>query len=216
MSREFCYACRRIKDNCLCPTEPPMETRTRIVLLMHSMEWRREKCGTGRITRLNLANCEIIPGLRFDENPRVRELIDDPGNHCVLLYPGPLSINLSAEPFPAESLAGRRLVVFLVDATWACSRVVLRESPGLLDLPRMMFDPEEKSRWLIKRQPKDVCLSTLETVHELLSALEKAGLDSYPDKERLLESFLRMQEYQIMRAKQDGRPRFLSKKRSKH
>jgi DTW domain-containing protein YfiP len=77
----------------------------------------------------------------LDRNPRVRALIDDPENYPVLLYPGKQSWNLSERGFPAGELGGRRLVVFLVDSTWPCSRIVLRESPGLLSLPCVRFTP---------------------------------------------------------------------------
>jgi DTW domain-containing protein YfiP len=171
------------------------------------MEWRREKCTTGRIASLNLANSEIIPGLGFDDQIRVRELVEDPDNFPVLLYPGEGAMNVSEGGFPRLALGTRRLVVFLIDATWACARVVARSSPGLMRLPRLMFTPREKSRWVIKRQPADYCLSTLEACHELLVALEEAGLDRYPDKERLLAAFARMQSYQVERATRDRRPR---------
>ncbi len=184
-----------------------MSTKTRIVLLMHPMEWKREKCTTGRLACLNLADSEIIPGLAFDANPRFRALADDPHNYAMLLYPGKDALDLSALPFPPSLLAPatgspseaggsrveRRLVVFLIDATWACAKSVARESPGLMTLPRLMFTPREKSRWIIKRQPADWCLSTLEAIHELLIALDRVGLDVYPDPERLLKVFAGMQ-----------------------
>ncbi|MFZ4618800.1 MAG: tRNA-uridine aminocarboxypropyltransferase, partial [Rectinemataceae bacterium] len=218
---------------CLCPGLPPMETDTRIVLLMHPMEWRREKCTTGRLACLNLANSEIIQGIDFDEHPRLRELVDDPGNRPMLLYPGIGSHNLSEGPFPGEAFPGgpaasggpaagpggdpvtfagrRRLVVFLIDATWTCAKVIARHNPGLLALPRLMFTPSELSRWTIKRQPADWCLSTIEAIHELLLSLEAAGLDSYPDKDRLLSAFAAMQDYQILRRDRDGHRRFLAR-----
>ncbi|HOX11437.1 MAG TPA: tRNA-uridine aminocarboxypropyltransferase [Spirochaetia bacterium] len=208
MFREVCPACRRPLPVCLCPDEPPMETRTRIVLLTHPKEWKRQRSGTGRLTSLHLRNCEIVPGLRFDEHPRIRSLLEDPEGYPVLLYPGPGAWNLSEREFPAKALEGRRLTVFLVDATWACSRAVLRESPGLSRLPRVMFTPREPSRWVIKRQPRPECLSTLEAVHELLTALDAAGLDEYPDRTRLLEAFRRMQEIQVECARTRGRARF--------
>jgi DTW domain-containing protein len=188
---------------------------------MHEKEWRRQKSGTGRLAVLNLAGAEIIPGLGFDEHPRVRELLADPAKQCVLLYPGDDAVDLSSEPFPAEALGlepaqdsgrNRQLVVFMIDATWSCSRSVLRASPGLLDLPRLMFRPAEKSRWIIKKQPADWCLSTIEAIHELLLALEAAGLDSYPDKQRLLAVFAAMQTYQIDRAAAGYNPRRKAKK----
>ena len=55
-----------------------MQTRTRIVLLMHPKEFRHQKCTTGRLTCLNLANSEIIQGINFDDDARFRSLIDDP------------------------------------------------------------------------------------------------------------------------------------------
>ena len=194
-----------------------MYVRTKIVLLMHTKEWRHERCGTGRLTCLNIADAEIIPGLAFDRHPRFRELIDDPENFAVLLYPGGDAIDLS-DPSSGAQLAGvaegRRITAFLVDATWSCSKTVLRESPGLLALPRLMFTPKTPSRWLIKRQPGPLCLSTLETVHELLCALETAGCEDYPDKTRLLAAFANMQEYQIERAAASGQPRYLYRKQT--
>jgi DTW domain-containing protein YfiP len=188
-----------------------METRSRIVLLMHPKEYRRQRTGTGRMACLHLANSEILPGIAFDAHPRVRELVDSPDNLAVLLYPSPGAVNLSeggsAVSRFAEELGPKRLVVFLVDSTWACARAVLRESPGVGALPRLMFRADEKSRWVIKRQPKDHYLSTIEAIHELLRALEAAGLESYPDKERLLAAFASMQEYQLARTAADRRPR---------
>ncbi|MGO8692391.1 MAG: tRNA-uridine aminocarboxypropyltransferase [Rectinemataceae bacterium] len=202
--REICLRCRRPRSACLCPVEPPMKTRTRVVLLMHPKEARRTKSTTGRLTCLNLENSEILCGIGFDENGRLRSLVDDPANFPVLLYPGEGSMNISDGTFPLAVPGERRLIVFLIDATWSCSRSVLRASPGLLRLPRIMFTPREKSRWIIKRQPADYCLSTLEAVHELLFALENAGLDSYPDKSRLLDTFAAMQSFQIARAAMRG------------
>jgi len=210
--REFCLRCRRPKVNCLCPTEPPLETKTHIVLLMHPKEYRRQKTGTGRLACLNLANSELLHGLAFDEHPRVRTLLGDPGNYPALLYPGPTAIDLGAPGAAsgfAEKTAGKKLVVFLIDSTWACANAVIRESPGLLRLPRLQFRSSEKSRWVIKRQPKEYYLSTIEAIHELFCALEGAGLEDYPDKERLLGVFMAMQEYQVERAKVDHRVRYI-------
>ena len=204
-NREICLACRRPRDACLCPDEVPMQTRTRIVLLMHPKEYRRQKTGTGRLACLNLENSELLPGIAFDRHPRVRQLLDDPASRAFLLYPSPGATNLSACGGQAaarltEYVGDRRVVVFLVDSTWACANSVLRSSPELAALPRLRFEPRERSRWLIKRQPRDYCLSTIEAIHELLCALEGAGLKSYPDKRRLLAAFAAMQAYQIRRA----------------
>jgi len=174
-----------------------METRTRIVLLMHPMEFRHQKCTTGRLTCLNLANSEIIPGVSFDGNARFCSLIDDPLNYPVLLYPGEGATGIRGGGFPASAPGERRLIVFLIDATWHCSRKIVRESPSLMRLPRLTIQPNAPSRFIIKRQPAAWCLSTIEAAHELLLALEAGGLDVYPDKNRLLDAFNAMQDFQV-------------------
>lgn len=175
-----------------------MDTRTRIVLLMHPKEFRHQKCTTGRLTCLNLANSEIMPGIDFDDDARFRSLIDDPGNYPVLLYPGDGAMRLHRGDLDASTVGPRRLVVFLIDATWHCARKIVRESPALMRLPRLAIQPGAPSRFLIKRQPAPWCLSTIEAVHELLLALEQGGLDLYPDKNRLLAAFHAMQDFQLM------------------
>jgi DTW domain-containing protein YfiP len=174
-----------------------METTTLFVFLMHPKEFKQEKAGTGRLTHLCLKNSEIHMGVGFDDDAAVQSLIHDPRNHAVLLYPGIEARNLSKGDLPAAELAGRRLVVFILDATWSGARKMLKLSPSLQRLPRVMFTPSALSRYVIKQQPQEGCLSTLEATHELLIALEKSGLDHYTLPEQLLGLFKRMQDYQI-------------------
>lgn len=171
--------------------------KTHFVFLMHPKEFKQEKAGTGRLTALSLEGSSIEMGIGFDDHPAVNRLIDDPKNFAVLLYPAVGAMNVSEGALTPEALGGRRLVVFLLDATWACAKKMLTESKRLQALPKLMFTPVEKSRFVIKRQPHEWCLSTLEAVHQLLGALEDSGLDRYPDPEALPRLFRRMQEFQI-------------------
>jgi DTW domain-containing protein YfiP len=179
-----------------------MPTRTRFVFLMHPKEFKEEKAGTGRLTHLCLPNSEIHMGKGFDDDEAVQALIHDPANYPVLLYPGRDALNLSAagEAQIADLKAQvqeRRLTVFLLDATWGGARKMFNQSASLRRLPRVMFTPSAPSRYVIKQQPAEGCLSTLEAVHELLLVLERTGLDAYPDRGQLLEVFQRMQDFQI-------------------
>lgn len=176
-----------------------MGTAVKLVVLMHPHEVRRVKNGTGRITALSFRDAEIIEGVRFDGHPRLEALLRDPAYLPMLLYPGPGSRDLSRGGLRPEDLAGRRLLVLLLDATWPLAKKMLRESPVLQTLPRLMFTPAQKSRWVIKRQPGELCLSTLEAVHELMLALESAGLGAYERPGQLLAAFAALQDYQVSR-----------------
>jgi DTW domain-containing protein len=175
-------------------------------------EFKRIKANTGRLTHLCLADSELHIGIEFDGHEAVQALINDPKNYPVLLYPGRNSLDLSVLQKDdsqlstlSSQLAKRRLVVFLLDATWRLVRPMLRLSPSLQRLPRVMFSNAAPSRYLIKRQPEPGCLSTLEAVHELLLALDRSGLDRYTLPEQLLGLFQRMQEVQITKTAENRR-----------
>ena len=74
---------------------------------------------------------------------------------------------------------------------------MLKLSPSLQALPRVMFNASGRSRYVIKQQPQDGCLSTLEATHEVLLALQHHGLDDYPLPDQLPTLFERMQDFQI-------------------
>ncbi len=189
-----------------------MPTRTRFVILMHPHEFKRIKANTGRLTHLCLADSEIHVDESFDGHEAVEALINDSRNYPVLLYPGRAALNLSDirkdDPQLATlnaELAQRRLVVFLLDATWRLVRPMLRLSPNLQRLPRIMFSSSAPSRYVIKQQPEPGCLSTLEATHELLVALDRSGLDHYAQPEQLLALFQRMQDVQLRCAAENKR-----------
>jgi DTW domain-containing protein YfiP len=189
-----------------------MDVGAKIVILMHPKEEKHERTATGRLASLCLKESEIVVGVCFDGHPRVRSLLADPRYLPVLLYPDEKAIDLSVEGLAGEGaaregpaarrLAGlvpgeRRLLVFLLDGTWACAGKMYKQSSILRSLPSIKFTASEPSRWLIKRQPRPGCLSTIEAIHELLLSLERAGLGAYPDRWLLLSLFARMQAYQI-------------------
>lgn len=185
-----------------------MTVATKFVFLTHIHEYKKVKLGTGRLAALSLAQSELHVGVAFDQNPAVQSLLHDPRYRPMLLYPGPGARNLSEGALSAADLEGKRLLVFLLDATWILARKMLRLNPGLQALPRIMFTPREKSRFVIKRQPRAHCLSTLEAVHELMLALDRAGLDRYERPHQLLAAFDAMQAFQIECARTRRAPRF--------
>lgn len=184
-----------------------MTVATKLVFLTHIHEYKKVKLGTGRLAFLSIAESELHVGVAFDEIPAVQALIRDPRYRPMLLYPGPTARDLGEGTITAAELDGRRLLVFLLDATWTLSRKMLKLSPSLQALPRIMFSPREKSRFVIKRQPNAQCLSTLEATHELLLSLDRAGLDRYERPQQLLTVFEAMQAFQLECARVRRAPR---------
>jgi DTW domain-containing protein YfiP len=184
--RQLCYRCFRPKKNCLCSDINAFDTRTRFVILMHPKEARKVKLGTGRLTHLCLKNSEILLGVDFTEDQRINRLIKDPANYPVILYPGENSTDISEFPFPDSDADQKKILVFVVDASWTLAKKMLKLSTNLHDLPKIHFRPQGPSRYVIKQQPHPNCLSTIESVYFLLQELDKRGMEECRKKHHFL------------------------------
>ncbi len=205
--RKKCTHCARPQKACLCEHITKLPTKTHFVILMHPKEFKYEKDGTGKITHASLPNSEILWDVSFTENKRVNDLIEDPKNHCVLLYPGEAK-NVSAGEFLPQDIQDKKLVVFLLDGTWACAKKMLKLSLNLQSLPRLMFTPTARSEFYIKHQPHEWCLSTIESTYQFIEALCLAGLEEKRDWKPLLTPFYKLQEYQVACSLDPSRQRY--------
>lgn len=170
--RGTCWTCRQVAQFCFCPSLRPIDTDVHFVILIHPIEVRR-RIATGRMAHLCLKNSTLIEGIDFSDRPEVRAFTEDPANRCVVLYPDRRSLSLSRLT-PGERTAltagDRRLVIFVIDGTWATAGR-MRKSRGLIDLPTVSFDPGRPSRFRVRLQPAPECLSTIEAIHQTLEVL---------------------------------------------
>ncbi len=197
-NRSVCYNCYRPQTSCMCRYITPIETNTRFVILMHPKEFKKTKNGTGHFTNLSLKNCEIHVGIDFTNHRAINTIINDPSNICYTLYPHENSINLNEEPIGKEK---RNTVIFLIDSTWPCSKAILTASPNIDALPKVSFTHTEVSKFTFKEQPKDYCLSTMESALCVLERLNTHHIETIKCKEldRFLLPFEKMVEYQLSR-----------------
>jgi DTW domain-containing protein YfiP len=196
--RQNCFKCFRPLSACFCSDIETIRTHTRFLVLMHPKEARKVKQGTGRITHLFLKNSELITGVDFTEDDRVNNIIADPAHYPVILYPGENSIEIGAFRFPDGVPDKMKLLVFVIDASWTLAKKMLKLSTNLHVLPKIHFSPQEPSRYVIKKQPHESCLSTIESVHALLQELNNRGIEESQGKHQSLLAHLdRMCHHQI-------------------
>jgi len=193
--RTNCYKCMRPSSSCVCKHISPIDTKTRFVILMHPKEYKKEKNGTGHMTKLQLENSEIIVGVDFSNNTRVNEILENEKDSSFLLYPGKNNFNLSLrERSEINSFIGSSPYIFILDGTWPCVRKMLKLSKNLQKLKRVSFDNSIKSKFIIKQQPDSLCLSTIESVYTILNLLNNSELEQCETKDFLLP-FEKMIEY---------------------
>ncbi len=187
----------RPSSTCICKLISPLKTKTRFIILMHPKEYRKQKNGTGHMTKLQLENSEIIVGVDFTNNSRVNEILAKENCSSFLLYPGKDSFNLStSKSSEVSSFMGNNPHIFILDGTWPCARKMLKLSENLQKLNRVSFDNKIESKFIIKQQPESLCLSTIESVYTVINLLKEGGLEHCETKSFLIP-FEKMIAYQL-------------------
>jgi DTW domain-containing protein YfiP len=144
-----------------------LPTRTRILLLQHPRE-KRVAIGTARMAHLALPNSRLQVGLDFGDDEEVRELLTRPSDAYVL-FPGPGALPLAQLP------RDRAVTLVVFDGTWWQARKLLKLNPALAALPRVAFRPGTPSAYVIRREPAEFCVSTIEALAAVLTELEPEG-----------------------------------------
>ena len=201
----LCLTCRRRLLTCVCQYLRPFGTNSRFIILMHPMEFKKEKVGTGRFSNLILKNSEIIVDVCFDENKRFLEVIGDEKYLTVVLYPGDETIDLSKAE-SAEKLGNRPLQFIVIDGTWPCAKKMMKLTTKLHRLTRVSFDTLRISEFQVKHQPLPGCLSTVESIHQVLLDLNKLGKEmTQGQEENLMDVFRKTVQQQIELAQDPNR-----------
>ncbi|MCX6051906.1 MAG: DTW domain-containing protein [Campylobacterales bacterium] len=204
--REKCYSCYRPKTSCMCEHVHTIDTQTKFIILMHPKEFKKVKNGTGHLTHLSLKNSELFIGIDFTNHKEMNEIIAT--HESFVLYPSKDAINLSdthphAELFPHA----KKMAIFIIDSTWACSLKMLRESKNLQVLKHLSFESTKLSQFKIKEQPAEYCLSTIESTLEVLELLNVWHVESLEKKDlaMFLNPFHKMIAYQLECIKNSSR-----------
>ncbi len=171
------------------------------MILIHPIEFKR-RIATGRMSHLCLQNSELIIGQNYSNNEFVNRVLSDPQNYCVILYPGRTSTDLTSLDMEARKdliPKNKKLVIFVIDGTWATAGKMVHQSKNLISLPRLCFTPPAPSNFRVRKQPAPGCYSTVEAIHHTLELLGPTqGLDLLlKNHDKLLFVFDKMVEKQL-------------------
>ena len=186
--RDMCWNCRRSKSTCFCLQVKPFLTGPLFVLLVHPREGRN-RIGTVRIIKRCIPESILIEGTGedLDLDPRLECLLNDSRFEPRIIYPGPDSQPVASLGHLEEGQAAlnplhlKRLLLFLVDGTWAHAKSMLRTSRRLQSLRQLSFNPMQTSNYRIRKQPSAQCVSSVEAVYTMLEKLDEAGIYPLPE-----------------------------------
>lgn len=195
MARSQCWKCHRAELSCLCSELSSLKTQSKWIILAHPKEARRAT-STGRITHLMLKNSDYIITDQVDHNEKLKSLLLTP--HCAtfLLFPGEDSIQIHGrycENGQFNSFAFKNIQFIVIDSTWYQAKKMFQNSSILRSLPKVSFSNTKKSNFKFRTQPREECLSTIESVHYFLNILDP----HYAPYDKLIEIFDKMVDFQV-------------------
>lgn len=192
--RDLCKNCRRPLSVCWCHYLPqePLDVRCTTVILQHPNEVKRcLRTAPMLLAALPSDKCFIVQGRKFSVNksPFVERILSSA--NTLLLYPGDKAINISKIPSVDEH--GEPYNLVLIDGTWAQARSIYHTNQSLQRLKQVKLCNTGISEYVIRTQPTDNCLSTVESAALALSELEKKA----HIKEALLRPLKALCQFQL-------------------
>jgi len=178
----------------------PFDPGVDFLLIVHPRE-ARNPVGTARMAHRFLRDSTWLEcaGKRLDQNARFRAWLESRPGRVSVLYPGPGALAVKEwRETRTEAGAPARRAVIILDGTWAQARQMMRQSQLLQSLPLLSFQTERRSAYEIREQPRALCLSSLEAIHELLSQSQTSPDSCVAEgAERMLQAFLEMVRFQV-------------------
>lgn len=169
-----CDKCKRPKTVCYCESlpNPPLDIKSSIIILQHPAEEKRP-LRTALMLQLGVSpgKCTVFKGKRFP-TPKCQTELESIFNstNCLLLYP-------SKDAIPIENVDKSLgpFTLILIDGTWPQAKAIYASSPMLHKLKQVKLISSGTSDYVIRTQPTEGCLSTLETAAESLAILEECN-----------------------------------------
>ena len=145
---------------CICALIPRVQTRTRLLLILHQLE-DRKPTNTGRLAARCLPNSAVstrggVPPATLWE-----------GTEPVLLFP-----HAEARPLESWRDSARPITLVVPDGTWRQANKARRRVEGLADLPCVALPPAVRSSYRLRHDRRPDRVSTIEAVALALRILE--------------------------------------------
>jgi DTW domain-containing protein YfiP len=158
-----CPGCRLVPSHCLCALQPAVPTRAGMCLLMADIEPLKPS-NTGWLIADVVPDTFAFGWARTEVDPALLALLADPQWAPYVVFPGEFVVpeRVVTQVAAPTATPGRRPLFVLLDATWAEARKMFRKSPYLAQLPVLSLQPEQTSRYPLRRSHRSDHLCTAE------------------------------------------------------
>lgn len=162
-----CVSCRLRREECVCAHAPRLSIATRLIVLIHSKEWRRTT-NTGHFARLAVRGAEV----RLHGSPKGQASsagVEPSSSSTLVLYPG-----RGADPLSAASITSlpRPFTLLVPDGNWNQTKHMMRRLPMLAQARPVCLDRPGSAYPGLRRNRRPDRMSTFEAIAQALGILE--------------------------------------------
>lgn len=154
---ERCAGCRLRPSHCLCALRPTQATQAGVCLLLADAEPLKPS-NTGWLVADVVADTYAFGWARTEVHPDLLALLDDPQWQPYVVFPGEYvaggRVVQTVTPGTQASGLAKRPLFVLLDATWSEARKMFRKSPYLDRFPVLSLQPEQMSRYQLRRSTR--------------------------------------------------------------
>ncbi len=199
-SLESCIACRMRRDGCVCAQAPRLRISTRLIVVIHSKEWRRTT-NTGHFARLAVQDAEVrrhgLPH-RTVSSTGINALAPS----TLVLFPG-----RGAVPLTSQYIASlpRPLTLLVPDGNWNQTKNMMGRVPMLRNAHPVRLDGPSLDLQCLRRNRCADRMSTFEAIAQALGILE--GRET---EEQLLAFFRYFLERMVHNSRRGTRHHFVA------
>ena len=163
-----CARCKMRHNVCVCALLPSLQTRTRLLLLIHRDEVSKPT-NTGRLAALCLANSDVVcRGRKGLETPLLLHEQTQP----LLLFP-----HADATPITDWVGCARPITLIVPDGTWRQAGKTRKRVPALHHIPCVSLPVGETSRYQLRNEHRADGLATMEAIARAFGLLEGAPIE---------------------------------------
>ena len=157
---ERCSGCRLVPTHCICALRPDVPTHAGMCLLMADIEPLKPS-NTGWLIADVVADTFAFGWARTDVAPELLALLNDPQWQPYVVFPAEFADDARVVHDVAR-VTNKRPLFILLDGTWDEARKMFRKSPYLQNFPVLSLQPEQLSRYQLRRAQSEAHLCTAE------------------------------------------------------
>jgi len=154
---------------CICGMLPRLDTRTRVILVLHQLE-ARKPTNTGALATRCLPNSAVVYRGWGPGGTATDDLMVPAGLQGLVLFPDP-------DAAPLETWRGQQVALIVPDGTWSQAARTRRRLPELAGLPCVSLPPAAREAHRLRTPPRPGRLATLEAVAIALGILEGPAVE---------------------------------------